>query len=332
MTSLYFLAFRDIATASTAVTSGELYELKDISPATTWTNVGLSGANWVPWSDVPDVFRGKRVCFLVHGFNANVDHGVKGGGPAAQEYESLGALGLGMTGADIVVTVLWPGDGFILWSYFTAFDHCKTTGKCFADFLNNRAFTGSEVSFISHSLGARVVLETVAQSAGTRVRFDTAVLTAAAVDDNALDDRELAAGTAGLRRIVVLSSREDKVLQVAFVAGDLGGRVIEAAMWRDYDGDTRALGRYGPVFKAGSPAPAKTEWYALQNATGQDHGDYLPAGWDPAQAPSGWSKKRQDVSRFCGAVLDPRPFGPALTSAWGVDNTARFRPGWTPTL
>ena len=57
----------------------------------------------------------------MHGFNANVDHGVKGGGPAAQEFEALGyCRALQITGADLVVPVLWPGDGFIVTSWFTA--------------------------------------------------------------------------------------------------------------------------------------------------------------------------------------------------------------------
>ena len=42
--------------------------------------------NWIA-----NLFRNKRVCFVVHGFNVSVDHGVKGAGPAAQEFEALAA-------------------------------------------------------------------------------------------------------------------------------------------------------------------------------------------------------------------------------------------------
>jgi hypothetical protein len=331
MGKLYYLAFRDIASSSTGVTSGELYALDQAGPALTWPQARLTGADWVPWAQVPDVFRNQRVCFVIHGFNTNVDHGVKAGGPMSQEYEGLGPLGLAMSGADIVVTVLWPGDGLIGWSWFTALAHTKTVGARFADFLTSSAFTGSEVSFISHSLGARVVLETVAQTSRrtSRIRFDTAVLTAAAVDDTALDDERLAAGSAALRRIVILSSVADGVLKVFFTAG----AAVESALWNDYDTDLRALGRYGPAFKADSASPAKTEWYDILSSEGQDHGDYLPMGWapPPPPPPNGWSSKRQKVARFCCDVFDSTPFLPGLAN-WATDKTARFRPGWTPKL
>lgn len=329
MDKLYYLAFRDIASSSTGVTAGELYALDPVTPATAWPPVQLTGASWTPWSQVAEVFRGKRVCFVIHGFNFNVDHGVKAGGPMSQEYEGLGPLGLAMSGADLVVTVLWPGDGLIGWSWFTALQHSRTVGARFADFLTSPAFTGSEVSFISHSLGARVVLETVAQTCKrtSKIRFDTAVLTAAAVDDTALDDAELAAGSAALRRIVILSSLEDGVLKVFFTAG----AAVECALWRDYDTDTRALGRYGPAFKPDSSNPAKTEWYEILSSEGQDHGDYLPRGWTPPPPPNGWSDKRRKVAEFCRDVFDATPFLPDLAN-WATDKTDRFRPGWTPKL
>jgi hypothetical protein len=322
MADLYFLAFRDIASASTGVTAGEVYVLRDVAPAMLWATVGLTGASWVPWDQVAGVFHGKRVCFVVHGFNVDAGHGIKSGGPAAQEFEALGQLGLAMTAADIVVTVLWPGDGLIGWSWFTAFGHAETTGARFADFLTSSAVGAAEVSFISHSLGARVVLETITQTDARNlgVVFDTAILTAAAVDDTALDAYPTAA--AALRRIVVISSTQDHILKLFFTLGDLA----ESVLWSSYDGDSRALGRFGPKFKTGSSAPAKTEWYEIRPAIGQDHGDYLPAG-GTAPLPGGWTDKRRKVSEWCRDLFDQRPPEPELTT-WATDNTARFRPGW----
>ncbi len=321
MPDLYYLAFRDIASAGTGVTSGEVYVQKDVTAETAWPNVQLSGEDWTPWDEVPDVFRNKRVCFLVHGFNVPVSHAIWCEGPAAQEYAALGNLGLQITAADIVVTVMWPGDGLPGWDWFTAYTHAKDVGAKFAEFLASRAFTGSEVSFISHSLGARVVLETVAQATGMRASFGTAVLLAAAVGDNALDLQDYAAASAKLDRIVILSSMKDVILEVFYTAGSLA----EQALWSDYDETSRALGRYGPAFAANSKIPPKTEWYEIQSGIGQDHGDYLPAGGDPAV----WSAKPQNVGIFCRNLLDSKALAPDLPD-WGIDHTKSFRPDWTP--
>ena len=164
MADIYYLSLRDIASSSIGVTTAEVYHLPNVNPGTSWPAVKLSGANWVSWDQVPELFRNKRVCFLVHGFNANVDHGVKGGGPAAQEFEAFGVFAMRMTGADMVVPVLWPGDGFIVTSWFTANGNVASAGARFAEFLTSRAFQASEVSFLTHSLGARLILETMRQT------------------------------------------------------------------------------------------------------------------------------------------------------------------------
>jgi hypothetical protein len=320
---VYYLAFRDVASSSIGVTVGEVYSLPAV-PGTDWRQARLAGANWVPWAQVADVFRNKHVLFVLHGFNVDANHGIKSCGPAAQEYEALGNLGLAIDGVDLVVPVLWPGDGLIGWSWFNAYGSSAATGAKFADFLTSSAFTGSVVSFFSHSLGARVVLETIAKTPPTsRFSFDTAVLTAAAVDDNALDDPQYAKASAQLKRIVVVSSMKDEVLKVYFTIGS----AVERALWRSYDGTTRALGRYGPAFADASPVPQKTEWYEVRPEIGQDHGDYLPAGWNPPL--DVWSPKQQQVGWFSKDAFDQRPFRPDLPN-WGIDHTPAFRPGWPP--
>jgi hypothetical protein len=325
MTDLYYLAFRDLQSTGTGVTSGEVYVQRNVTPATAWPKINPADFEWVSWDQVPNVFRNKRVCFLVHGFNVPADHAVWCEGPAAQEFETLGTLGLKIAAADIVVTVIWPGDGLLGWNWFTSYSHSKDTGAKFAEFIASSAFTGSEISFVSHSLGARVVLETVAQANGARARFATAVLMAAAVDDNALDDKEYAAASAALQRIVVLSSMKDEILEYLFTAGSF----VERALWWDYDGTSRALGRYGPAFAANSKVPATTEWYEIRPDVGQDHGDYLPAGDEQPGPPYGWKDKQKEVGAFCRDLFDARPFLPGLPD-WGIDHTPSFRPGWAP--
>jgi hypothetical protein len=329
MTDLYYLSFRDVTNGGTGVTAGEIYHQPNVDGATDWTTAALTGGEWVPWTQVASVFRGKRVCFLLHGFNVPLKSAVQSLGPAAQAYESLGALALNMTGADLVVPVVWPGDGFIGWSYFTATDHAKTTGARFADFLLGANFPAAQASFFSHSLGALVVLETVSQTLARNpkppFRFDTAILAAPAVDDNALDDPNWPGAAAGLRRIVVLSSMQDTVLQYAFVAGD----AVEGALWWSYDPDCRALGRYGPAFKNGSIGKTNTEWYAIDDPIKQNHGDYLPDG----SAQPAWSPKPTAVGMLCRDVINPQPFNePQVRDNWATDRTGDFRAGWMARL
>lgn len=330
MGQLHYLSLRDIATASTGVTAAHVYRLNGVAANTSWPLARLTGGDWVPWDQTAQIFRGKRVCFVIHGFNVNVDHGIKGGGPAAQEFENLGTLAMNMTDADLVVPVLWPGDGFIVTSWFTAIDHVNSAGARFAEFLVSSAFQASEVSFLTHSLGARLMLETVRHTLGTRPTypFDMAILMAAAVADNTFDNKRYTDAVAALRRIVVLSSTTDTILSGVFVAGD----IIENALWWDYGGNGRALGRFGPAFKPDSPFPAKTEWYAIRADQSQNHGDYLPNGWDTApNAVNGWGPKPKAVGRFVEELVDIRDF-PKSTDQWATDNTGRFRKGWTPKL
>jgi Alpha/beta hydrolase of unknown function (DUF900) len=330
VTDLYYLSFRDIsAPASTGVTAGEVYVQRNMSAQFDWQAAALGGKDWVAWDQVLPVFQGKRVCFVLHGFNVPLEAGVQSCGPAAQCYASMGAPALGMINADVVVTVLWPGDGFIFWSFMTATTHTKAVGANFANFLASSAFQAREVSFISHSLGARVILETVSQtlakgrSAQAPV-FGTAILMAPAVDNDALDTPYASAtGPGGLKRIVVLSSPTDTVLSRWFVLGDVADRLL----FQGYKGNTKALGLVGPVFAAGSTAQPLTEWYEIGG--GQNHGDYLPDG---SQLPDKvWGPRPTNVGEACQDVVDLTPFLPILRG-WGTDRTGQFRGGWTPRL
>jgi hypothetical protein len=326
---LYYLSFRDIAApASTGVTSTEVYCQSDVDPAFGWQDAILQGGNWVAWGDVANVFRGKRVCFVLHGFNVPLDSGIRTCGPAAQSYEALGDYVCKMTGADLAVPVLWPGDGFILWSYFTANAHAVAIGTNFATFLASAACTALEVSFISHSLGARLVLETVTRSLAperqpSQAAFGTAIFMAPAVDSNALDYPFAAAtGPGGLKRIVVLSSPTDSVLSGVFPFGD----AVEQALWLDFKGTGKAMGLVGPVFADKSTARPITEWYEIGG--GQDHGDYLPDG----DANPVWEPKPEKVTLACSEVVNLQTFAQPPLNGWATDKTGTFRPGWVPRL
>jgi len=256
----------------------------------------VTGAMAVNWRDLPDQRRG-HVRFVVHGFNVDRKRGWRSGGALAQELHGPPDLSpqINLSQPDMIIPILWPGDGFILWSYFTAFGQSNDTATKFATFLLDPDFDAQEVSFLSHSLGARVVLKTIDRTleqakAPLKFRFRQALLTAAAVDDTALDAREFkhVSSPEGPDDIVVLSSLKDDVLAKAFTLGDL----VEGALWDNYQGSGRALGRFGPAFTAQSAAKSKTRWYAYSSRAGQGHDGYMPQPWEPPATPAalpGWT-------------------------------------------
>jgi hypothetical protein len=311
------LSFRDMTVGSRGgVTSAAVYNLKDVTPAFAWNPAPpftLAG-----WSDVQLALQGKHVGFLVHGFNVGRDSGYTALGALGQELAGAGVLptlpqppgafNFHAAGVDVVVPVLWPGDGYGPLYYPFLLGDVRLVGKYFSDFIRSAATQMARVSFLTHSMGARVVLETVQQTvvaaakSGQRVPiFDTAVMTAAATSDEVLDDPNYAAAVDAIRRFVVVSSRADKVLSLAFPSGNL----MEQILTFNDPGADDALGRYGPRLKAQSKALGKTEWYEIPAQIGQDHGDYLPHPDTPTPPyPNGWFDKSLRIGQLAEAVFD----------------------------
>jgi hypothetical protein len=203
---------------------------------------------------------GADVILATHGFNVTFASGVA----------SLSRLGaaLALEPRHRFFGVLWPGDFWLpVVNYPWEAEDAVASGKALADYAN-RVFAGaSSVSFISHSLGARVVLEAVQRL--NRPALEVC-LTASAVDRDCLARQYLgAARNAG--RISVLSSTKDKVLRLAYPAGDF----ISDLLLGDNDSPWKgALGRKGP------PPPVLPPLFGqpIPPAAGFDHGDYLPPG------------------------------------------------------
>jgi len=308
------LSFRDMSVPRcAAVTSAAVYRLGAVTAASVWAPPPRY--EWAPWPEVTQAWAGKHVCFVVHGFNVDRDRGYTGFGAAAQEMAPGGALAalagppgplnLFTPGVDVAVPVLWAGDWYLPINYPFLLPDIRLTGKYFAQLIASAATRMARVSFVTHSMGARVVLETVQQTVaamGPRAPvFDTAVFTAAATSDDVLDDPGYALAVEAIRRFVVVSSRADTVLSGAFPAGNL----VEQWLWPRDPGADEALGRYGPRLKVGSKALSKTEWYPIPPITGQNHGDYFPEPWSPsAPYPNGWSVKRVNIGQLDQAVLD----------------------------
>ncbi len=176
--------------------------------------------------------RGRHVLIGTHGYNVNRADGIA----CLSNWEGLLQLGL----ASVFVGLLWPGDS--IWAHGLDYPDepkiANEAGLLVAPFLDANFGDAASISFASHSLGARVVLQTVSKmSLLTR----TATLMAGAIDDDCLN-AEFKAAAGKTKTISVLASKKDDVLSALFPLGNLiGGIIAEGHPWWH-----AALGRTGP--------------------------------------------------------------------------------------
>jgi len=177
--------------------------------------------------------------------------------------------------------VLWPGDFWLpVVDYPWEAAHAVTSGQKLATYCNDHFGAAASISLISHSLGARVLLEA---AQGLNRQAAQLCVTAGAVDDDCFVKQYLAAElNAG--RVCVLSSVQDKVLQLAYPAGDF----ISDVFLGDNDSPwAAALGRRGPRWPFGPPVfeePIPPD--AGFDKKGYDHGDYFPPSTPPKPMPA----------------------------------------------
>jgi len=256
-------------------------------------------------ADRGERLRDREVWFLIHGFNTDRDRGFMSSGAAVQEFMRLGVQAdPAFPPFDDIMPVLWPGDaaGFkpiVGAAYPTQIEDVRETACRFASLLLDPATRPARINFITHSLGARVALDTLREMLDRDPMGPapgTLLMMAPAADDDILDDPRFDKAVRALDRIVVLSSSRDRVLQWTFPAGD----ILEAILQRGRERTTaRALGRFGPRLKADSPARGKTEWRHFQDWVGQDHNDYNAWPWAFAAKANGWDARRWRTHRFC---------------------------------
>jgi hypothetical protein len=176
--------------------------------------------------------QGRDVLLGTHGFHVNRANGIDSLNHWSQW------LRLGDNG--FFVGVLWPGDA--RWIPYLDYpiegNEAIKSGQLLAQYLT-RNFTGANsLSFASHSLGARVVLETIRNLSG---RVASVTIMAGAIDDTCLTS-EYSDAANRINKISVLYSSRDDVLKWAFtVANPVSGIVTRGdPYWHG------ALGRYGP--------------------------------------------------------------------------------------
>jgi len=177
--------------------------------------------------------RGQHVLIGTHGYDVNRAAGI------AHLSNWEGLLKLAPL-PSIFVGVLWPGDS--VWAHGLDYPEepkiANEAGVLIAPFLDTNFGNAASISFASHSLGARLVLQTVSKMS-LPVRRVT--LMAGAIDDNCLNT-EFKAAAGRIGTISVLASKKDEVLSALFPLGNLiGGIIAEGHPWWH-----AALGHCGP--------------------------------------------------------------------------------------
>jgi len=202
---------------------------------------------------------GCDVVLAIHGFNVSQKNGIWAMIPLE------GALALRPT--QRFFGVLWPGDFFIpVINYPWEASQAVESGKLLAAYCNDVLRSAASLSFVSHSLGARVLLETVQRLARPAAEL---CIAAGAVDRDCLE-KQYAGARDNAGRIAILSSTQDLVLKLAYPAGDW----ISDILLRDNDSPWRgALGLAGPT-----PVSVPEQPVQIPATADYGHGDYFPSG------------------------------------------------------
>jgi hypothetical protein len=230
----------------------------------------------------------RSVVFMVHGFNVDRADGTA-------ELSALGA-NLPAAAAGATVAVLWPGDSIIgPLSYPFETSKADDSAVELATFIGDNLPQQPTISFIGHSLGCRVVMQTLRQLWMKNIPVAQVCVMAAAVDNDSLGSTEEYFNAAQFAaRVGVLYSPSDRVLEFAYPLGNLLSAFIH---WTPTS--NAALGYSGPC-PCGSPPgapPAGVHGVGIPAADGVDHGDYLPT---PAGALNG---RQQAAARFANSML-----------------------------
>jgi hypothetical protein len=149
------------------------------------------------YPDLLKLIQGRDLLIATHGFNvsqaAGVDH--------LSEWSRMLDLGGG-----VFLGALWPGDSTWLGAleYPFAAKAATNAGNSLAAFINAN-FTGAlSISFASHSLGARVVLQAI-RGLAKSFTVRRLVLMAAAIDDDCLTIRSAASSQPAIPSGILLS-------------------------------------------------------------------------------------------------------------------------------
>lgn len=215
-----------------------------------------------------DLRRERKLTFVLHGVNTPYEGGIKTVLRVADIIEPQidGSL----------VSMIWPSDsGFGPIGYPFEGNDADDAGSELANFIKLWVKEHTQLSFLTYSLGSRVVLETVDQLLKNNYQIKQVCTMAAAIDNSCLanPDKYLKA-TRKVERVAVLASRNDTVLRWLYPVGDL----LQALFFPNDDEFGFALGFNGPVdyYSIGVPPQAHHEQIADDEGVG--HFDYFTDG------------------------------------------------------
>lgn len=185
-------------------------------------------------SALVEAIRGRDVFLMAHGYHVNRDNGTK----SLNEWKSKFEI----DAPPLFIGILWPGDCVlpIFIDYVWEGSEAEKSGTMLGEFVRDSFNGAASLTFASHSLGARVVLQAI-QTLADSDRVRNLILFAAAIEDDTLL-REFSKAAKKIDRISVVYSFEDHVLQLAYPGGNLIGGLIE----RGNPNVKAALGRLGP--------------------------------------------------------------------------------------
>jgi hypothetical protein len=192
-------------------------------------------------SNLLNDIHGRDVFLMAHGYNVNREYGTQ----SLNQWKSKLEIGA----QPVFIGVLWPGDCVlpIFIDYIWEGSEAEKSGTMLGEFVRDNFGFAASLTFASHSLGARVVLQAI-QTLAEPVRVRNLILLAAAIEDDTLL-HEFKGAAEKVDRISIVYSLEDHVLQLAYPGGNLIGGLIE----RGDPNIKAALGRLGPS----APWPGK---------------------------------------------------------------------------
>jgi hypothetical protein len=227
----------------------------------------ISNYSSLPPAQLLGDIRGRHVLIGTHGFNVDRANGIA----CLSNWAGL----LQLKPPSAFIGLLWPGDS--VWAHGLDYPGeariADEAGQLIAPFLDAHFAAAASVSFVSHSLGARVVLETISRMTLPVRRL---TLMAGAIDDNCLNT-EFSAAAARIGEISVLASKKDEVLSAAFPLGNFFAGIIAAGhpWWH------AAIGHAGPS----TPWPGNFEApFGIPDNWNFGHGNYLQI--DPPPSPA----------------------------------------------
>jgi hypothetical protein len=211
-------------------------------------------------TDLAKAVLGKNAVLVTHGFNVNQKNGFAELG----NWQKLLQLDVSY----LFIGIVWPGDSSWLGplSYPGEGVHAIDCGNLLAKFIYTYLVGANSVSFASHSLGARFILQAISQLDSSIPVRQVAIM-AGAINDDCLT-AEYKTATAKIGKIDILASVKDEVLAKAFPVGNIFEGIIDKGhpYW------SAALGHKGPsqLIPGKSTGP-----YQIPSNWEYGHGNYI---------------------------------------------------------